>query len=138
VWSTVEDENDEHEIFQKIEFLSTKHSNSCQCLPLAYFDAKQRKNAHIATLFQGLSDVCFDFFHTDWALITINEEEDDVDDGERDQGDSSNSKVDSIPSGSPAATTNTCSSEHSRNGNRLDEKDSDGLKMPMTENASYG
>jgi hypothetical protein len=73
-WSTLEHKLSEQEDPQKTEFLNTTPSKAVHCLPMAYFEAVHRKDARIALLFQGLSDVCVDYFHTDWSLIAIDEE----------------------------------------------------------------
>jgi hypothetical protein len=100
-------------------------SITCDCLPLAYFDAKHRKDARITSLFQGLTDVCFDYFHTDWSLITIDEEDED----ECEHGQSSSGVT------STAIATRT-SDESSRKVDIVDKKESEAMKTPLTENAS--
>jgi hypothetical protein len=137
-WSTVEHKRDEQEDPQKIEILNTKSTYySCQCLPMAYFDAVHRKDARIASLFQGLSDACFDFFHTDWSLITIDEEQQD-DECERDQQDDNANKKNDASSVSSSKATRTPHECSCKGDSSLDEKEIEDLTPPKSENVPSG
>jgi len=47
----------------------TTLKDSTLCLPLVSFDASLIRNDSVSSLAKGLSQICVDFFHTDWSVL---------------------------------------------------------------------